>query len=238
MSSKAFHFKNFSVAQDRCTHKVGTDGVLLGSWVNIREDDKLLLDVGTGCGLIALMLAQRTHAGVHIDAIDIEERDVQQAIINIAKSPWQHRILPWHIALQEFSPPHQYDLIVSNPPFFVNSLVPPDQKRTLARHAQSLSFDELINHTIRLLSPHGRFALVLPYNEANHFSLLATAKNLFPLRKTSFRSRSHKPVERLLIEFSLENRVAQTSEVLLYEDGGDNWTEAYRLLTRDFYLRS
>jgi tRNA1Val (adenine37-N6)-methyltransferase len=238
MSSKPFHFKRFSVAQDHSTHKVGTDGVLLGSWVNIREADKRMLDIGTGCGLIALMLAQRSRPGIHIDAIDIEERDVQQAIVNVAKSPWADKVFLWHVALQDFIPPNQYDLIVSNPPFFVNSLKPPEEKRTRARHAQSLSFEDLVNHVVRLLSPQGRFAAVLPYTEANQFSALASGKNLFVLRQASFRARSTKPVERVLMEFCLENKSVEKSEFVLYEEGGDNWTEAYRSLTRDFYLKA
>ena len=236
MGAKHFHFKRFSVAHDRCSHKVGTDGVLLGSWVNIKQHDKFLLDIGTGCGLIALMLAQRSKEDVRIDAIEIEKNDAGQARENIASSPWPQRVTVIQQAIESFAATRQYDLIVSNPPYFSKSLLPPDQHRTRARHTQSLTFENLLGSAKNLLAPDGRFAVILPSVESMRFTDLAAALQLFPLRRTTFQSRQHKPIERVLIEFSGENvRPEETSLILYGEDG--NWTDAYIDLTKEFYLK-
>jgi tRNA1Val (adenine37-N6)-methyltransferase len=237
MTSKPFQFKRFIVADDHCTHKVGTDGVLLGAWVRVLSTDRFLLDVGTGSGLIALMLAQRSDSGSHIDAVDVGEAEVQQAIDNVTRSPWPEKITLWNTSLQEFSSPGRYDLIVSNPPFFVNSLQPPEIRRSSARHAHSLPFDELLQNVVRLLAPGGRFGVILPYQEALDFTERALLHQLFPSRITSFRARKNKPVERILSEFCFEKKNVESSELVLYEEGS-TWSESYKSLTRDFYLRA
>jgi len=223
------------VAHDQCTHKVGTDGVLLGSWVTISPEDRRMLDIGTGSGLISLMLAQRTAPQVTIDAIEIEKRDAAQAQRNVANSPWPSKVRIIAAAAQDFSPGIQYDLIVSNPPYFINSLLPPDTNRSRARHTHSLSFEELLNTVARLLRPTGRFALILPNAEGNGFIKLAEANKLYPIRKFTFRSRLIKPVERLLIEFSFNPIGLQEGEIILYSEGSE-WTHEYRKLTGEFYL--
>jgi tRNA1Val (adenine37-N6)-methyltransferase len=235
MGVKPFQFKLFSVAHDRCTHKVGTDGVLLGSWVTIQQHDNLILDIGTGSGLIALMLAQRSKNDVHIDAIEMERTDAEQAKENIANSPWPGKITVITEAVQQYASTRPYDLIVSNPPFFLNSLLPPGEKRTKARHTQSLTFEELLDTVNRLLAPEGRFALILPHAEGLRFIELARKTNLLPFRKTTFRSRRHKPVERLLIEFSRKNVEMIESDIILYANDED-WTAEYQELTGAFYL--
>ena len=237
MGSKPFQFKQFSVEDGGSTHKVGTDGVLLGSWVEVYGQDNSLLDIGTGCGLIAIMLAQRTHAGARIDAVEIQEDDAEQAIENVVSCPWPEKIRVWRTAIQDYAPARVYDLIVSNPPFFINSLSPPDQKRGQARHTHTLSFDDLLIAVNRLISPDGRFATILPYGEANDFINVASGYELFPARLTTFRSRSHKPVERLLMEFVHSTSTCEQTELVLYEHG-EVWSEAYRSLTKDFYLRA
>jgi len=236
MSSKLFRFKQFSISDDRCSHKVGTDAVLLGSWVNIQENDRLLLDIGTGSGVIALMLAQRSHTDARIDAIEIETEDAQQALMNTTQSPWPEKVNICRTALQDFSPGTGYDLIVSNPPFFVDSLLPPDRKRGQARHAHTLSFGDLLVGVKRLLKPQGRFALILPVAEGREFIMRATGHELFAFRTSAFRARAHKPVERLLIEFSQNQRKPEESEIVLYGDG-DKWSEGYCSLTKEFYLK-
>ena len=237
MGAKHFHFKHFSLAHDRCSHKVGTDGVLLGSWVNIKQHDKFLLDIGTGCGLIALMLAQRSKEDVRIDAVEIEKKDAGQARENIASSPWAQKVTVINQSIESFSATRQYDLIVSNPPYFSNSLLPPDQHRTRARHTQSLTFENLLASAKRLLSPEGRFSVILPFVEGMRFTSVAAALQLFPVRRTTFQSRQQKPIERVLIEFSGENvRPDETSLILYGEDG--NWTDEYIGLTKEFYLRN
>jgi tRNA1Val (adenine37-N6)-methyltransferase len=237
MGSKPFQFKKFSIAQELCTHKVGTDGVLLGAWVNISSTDNSVLDIGTGSGLIALMLAQRVSDGATIDAIDLEVRNVQEAKENVQRSPWPEKVRVQHTSLQKFFPAARYDLIVSNPPYFVSSLLSPDEKRTLARHTQKLSFEELLENAARLLSKSGRFAVILPYVEGLGFIQLARRYDLFPLRQATFRSRLHKPPERLVMELSPEAGQPEDQDIILYANG-DEWSEQYKRLTCDFYLNA
>jgi tRNA1Val (adenine37-N6)-methyltransferase len=235
MGSKSFQFKQFNVAQNQCTHKVGTDGVLLGAWVNVNSSPKSILDVGTGTGLISMMLAQRTDAEARIDAIEIQAEDANQARENVQRSPWPHKIHVHNIALQDFLPETTYDLVISNPPYFVNSWLPPEPKRSYARHSESLSFDDLLVHGHRLLSPNGRLAVITPYEEGLNFINLARSLKLFPVRRTAFRSRPQKPVERLLLEFSAAGQPEAETQIVLYGEG-DAWTDEYKCLTREFYL--
>lgn len=235
MASKPFHFKQFTVGQKSSTHKVGTDGVLLGAWVQVAGEINNILDIGTGSGLITLMLAQQTAPATRIDGIEIEEQDVLQARENVQHSPWPQKIIIHHIALQEFFPEKKYDLIVSNPPYFINSWLPPEKKRTQARHTQSLSFESLLANTTRLLASQGRLVVILPFVEGSGFIDLAESFQLFLNRKTSFRSRSHKPVERLLLEFSFSQTTTNESDLVLYSEG-EIWSEAYKELTHEFYL--
>ena len=236
MGAKPFYFKQFTVLQDNATHKVGTDGVLLGAWVQILNGDKHILDIGSGTGLIALMLAQRTASDVRITAIEIDAADAHQASQNVESSPWREKISVHHRSLQNFLPQDKYDLIVSNPPYFLNSWLPPDTKRRQARHTAHLPFPELLEHTARLLSEHGRFAVILPNTEGLQFVHLARGHRLFPVRRTAFRSRANKPVERLLMEFAYDGEPASEGELVLY-DQGQTWSEAYWELTKDFYLK-
>lgn len=237
MASEPFRFKRFQVQDKGATHKVGTDGVLLGSWVSILDTDRLLLDIGTGSGVIALMLAQRTRDDAHIDAIDIELSDVLQAQMNATQSPWSHKVTVHHTPLQNFSTGLRYDVIVSNPPFFINSLQPPEKRRSQARHTLSLSFEDLISASMRLLQPQGRMAIVLPHREGEDFLSMASDAGFFPARITAFRSRRHKPIERLLLEFSQQPGPISRTELILHSDGAE-WSPEYRALTRDFYLRT
>lgn len=236
MGSEPFHFKQFRIAQNQCTHKVGTDGVLLGAWVQVKEEDKNILDIGTGSGLIALMLAQRTRPATRIDAVEIETRDAQQAMENVQQSPWPEKITIYKALVQRFNPEKEYDLIVSNPPYFENSWLPPEEKRSQARHTHQLSFQDLLITATRLLTKQGRLAVILPYFEGLKFLDLAQSFHLFPIRKTVFRSRAHKPVERLLLELAYEGKLEAEQEIILYESG-ENWSEEYKKLTREFYLR-
>lgn len=235
MESKPFKFKNFSVAQDRTTHKVGTDSVLLGAWVNIRQNDKFVLDIGTGSGVIALMLAQRTNQEAKIDAVDIEANDVEQATENAWTSPWPDKIAVYLAPVQQFEPQRHYDLIVTNPPYFVNSLLPPDKKRSRARHTNTLPFEDLLKSISRLLDNRGRAAVILPPAEGSRFLKLAQTFKLFPIRKTSFRSRPHKPVERLLLELAFEGECSTEGELILYAESR-TWAPDYQDLVKEFYI--
>ena len=216
--------------------KVGTDGVLLGAWAAVRPQDERILDVGTGTGLIALMLAQRA-PGALVTGVDID--DVSQAGENAAASPWGDRVVFRQCPVQEFEAPEPFDLIVSNPPFFVDSLTCPDEGRTTARHAVHLPFDELRDAVLRLLAPGGRFAVVLPTTEADRF-LGTSFGQLGLLRRTDVRTTPRRPAKRALMEFSRAGETAAApdlSELVIGTGQHECYTPEYRALTRDFYLK-
>ncbi len=228
-----FDFKQFSVHHDRSAMKVGTDGVLLGAWADIKNS-KRILDVGTGSGVIALMLAQRTQEEIHIDAIDISLTDCEQARENIAQSPWPNKISVHHSSLQFFESDY-YDLIVSNPPYFINSYKPPTAGRTNARHTETLGHHELLLHAKRLLNSAGSLAVVLPFTEANQLQEIALHNGWHWARKCTFQSRVNKPIERVLLELQLVGGSLNEETLVLY-DKNSEWSPAYRNLTKDFYL--
>jgi tRNA1Val (adenine37-N6)-methyltransferase len=214
--------------------KVGTDGVLLGAWTNL-INTTYILDIGTGTGVIALMLAQRAKQAI-IDAVEIEQEAFEDATENIASSPWADRIRVHHHSIQDFNSTTQFDLIVSNPPFFQNSFKPPDAKRGVARHTQHLTFPELLNTVKKFLAPSGKLSIILPYTEGLEFITLASTYRFHCSRKWSFRTRAEKPIERWLLEFSNMKVVPEEGEILLYKNE-DEWSDGYKELTRDFYLK-
>ena len=230
---KQFHFKQFSVRHDRSGMKVGTDGVLLGAWVTL-TNEKNILEIGTGSGVIALVLAQRTPPQTHIEAIEPDQSSCLDALENFSSCPWKDRIALHQTRLQNFQSNNLFELIVSNPPYFQDSQKPPDSRRELARHTESLSFTDLLEGADRLLTPAGRLAIILPVAEAIQFKQLATS-NFYVIRTCQFRSRQHKPVERILFEFSRQSQVEKEEVLTLYEEG-DRWTHEYNKLTRPFYL--
>jgi tRNA1Val (adenine37-N6)-methyltransferase len=229
-----FRFKQFTIQQGKSTHKVGTDGVLLGAWASV-ENVNRVLDIGTGTGLISLMIAQRTSDNVLIDAVELLEEDAMQAKINFDNSPWRARVSTHTGAVQNFRAPYKYDLIISNPPFFMNSWTPPDEKRSQARHTSTLNFKELIDVILRSLSDQGRFSIILPNSEGKEFTKLAAINSLYCQRLCEFRTRTNKPIERWMMEFAFQPKTLFREELLLYAEG-NNWSEQYRNLTRDFYL--
>jgi tRNA1Val (adenine37-N6)-methyltransferase len=235
-SGTHFHFKQFTVRHDRSTMKVGTDGVLLGAWADI-ANSKHILDIGTGSGVIALMLAQRTASDVMIDAVEVEKEDAEQAEENVEHSPWPQRIKVHASSIQNYKSDELYDLIVSNPPYFNNSAKPPNEKRIQARHTTTLPYDVLLRHVKQLLKPSGKLAVILPFTEGIEFETLASQEDLFCVRKTAFRTRREKPIERWLMEFSQSKKMLVEHEILLYNDGLE-WSDDYLRLTRDFYLKA
>lgn len=215
--------------------KVGTDSVLLGAWTKV-ERAKHILDIGTGNGTIALMLAQRSGANATIDAVEIENVDALQAAENFVQSPWRSKIHLYHTAIQNFFPNKRYDLIISNPPYFNNSQRPPDEKRQRARHTICLTYDDLIKSVVRLLDEQGTFNLVLPFVEGSQFISHALLARLYCSRQYAFKTRSEKPIERLLLEFRRNEQPIETGEIVLYKTGSE-WSEEYTNLTHDFYLK-
>lgn len=177
--------------------KVGTDGVLIGAWAGVRPSDARILDIGTGTGLIALMMAQRV-ASAHVIGVDVD--DVEQARANADASPWSDRVSFVQCPVQEYAPAEPFDLIVSNPPFFVDSLTCPDAGRTAARHAVLLPYDALCDAVVRLLAPAGRFAVILPVAEAERFFARCRGK-LRPTRRTDVRTTPRRAPKRALLEF-------------------------------------
>ena len=161
-----FQFKQFSIQQDRCAMKIGTDGVLLGAWCPVGHHPFSILDVGAGTGVIALMLAQRSSAE-QIDAIEIEEEAYEQCVDNFENSPWGDRLFCFHAGLDEFmdEPEDEYDLIVSNPPFYTDDYKSEDAARDLARFVDALPFEDLIEAASLLLSEKGVLAVIIPFKE-------------------------------------------------------------------------
>ena len=196
---------------------------------------KKIIDIGTGSGVIALMLAQRSDADSHVDAIELLGQDAKQAAENVAASAWSLKISVIHTALQDFWPATRYDLILCNPPYFSGSLLPPGESRSVARHDQALEQSELISAVERLLSPVGRFCVILPAAGGELFIQLSESRKLFLHRHTRFFSRTQKPQERSLFEFRFDFHKVDEDVLVLYESGGQ-WTEEYACLTHDFYL--
>jgi tRNA1Val (adenine37-N6)-methyltransferase len=230
-----FHFKQFSIQHDKATHKVGTDGVLLGAWVDV-STPKRILDVGTGSGVIALMIAQRTGSSVLIDGVEIQEADAAQASQNVARSPWANRVRIHHTSIEDFDGFNSYDLIVSNPPFFVNSSMPPIHARGVARHTNELTFESLLIAAKKLLNGDGRLGIILPLEESKIFSSMAVSDGYFLNRTMRVKSRPDKPIERVLMEFSRVEKPLQSESLTIHDEGND-WSEDYQALTREFYSK-
>ncbi len=235
MSQNDFRFKQFVVRQDRCAMKVGTDGVLLGSWVHPGKA-KRILDIGTGTGLIALMMAQRSEG--QIDAIDIDSDATAQAEENFESSPWSDRLKAIPQSLQEFAShrPERYDLIVSNPPYFMGAHPAPSEARNVARHMdESLSIEELASCVKTLLSPEGRFCLILPFMEGMKFREYAEQNGLFATHLTKVKTKIEKQEKRLMMEFML-HRKGEVEDELVIQEEDMSYTKEYIDLTNDFYM--
>jgi tRNA1Val (adenine37-N6)-methyltransferase len=215
--------------------KVGTDGVLLGAWVDCKNAIQIL-DVGTGTGLIAMMLAQRSFARIH--AVEVDTTAARQAEENIRESPWKNRIAVFPIPFQniELTGKQRYDLIVSNPPYFQHSLKPPHESRGIARHTDTLPFTDLINGSIRILNPKGKLAVILPVAEGDQFILMAEKVGLFCQQKTIVIPRPGAEPKRLLISFGLDAVPCITSELLIETETRHAYSKEYIELTKDFYL--
>lgn len=233
-----FQFKQFSVKQNKTAMKVGTDGVLLGTWAPIDHNPFSVLDIGAGTGIIALMLAQRTHAE-QIDALEIDEDAYEQAVDNFENSPWGDRLFCFHAGLDEFidEPEDEYDLIVSNPPFYSEDYKTDNEQRDLARFQDAMPFEELIEAADLLLSENGIFAIILPYKEEENFIALAKESELYPIKITRVKGTPKSEIKRSLLAFSRN----ETSEIeineLIIEIDRHVYTAEYTELTKEFYLK-
>ena len=217
--------------------KVGTDGVLLGAWIDVSFGPDSILDIGTGTGLIALQLAQRSDASL-IDALEIEPGAYEEAVENFENSDWSDRLFCYHASLQEFAGEmdEKYDLIVSNPPFYNSTFKELDSKRAAARHTFSLSFTELLQATASLLSKKGKAAFIIPFAEEENFLSIAAKQHLFPERITRVKGNPAAPVKRSLIELRFQKQQPQ-SDTLIIEKSRHIYTKEYTGLVKDFYLK-
>lgn len=242
-----FKFKQFTIQQDRCAMKIGTDGVLLGAWVSLKNNPDSILDIGAGTGIISLQLAQRSMAS-SIDAIEIEPDAFEQCVENFEASPWGDRLFCFHASAQEFASSstedpeelyeieEKYDLIISNPPFYTDKNNSKEQSRNSARSTDSLPFQELISIAANLLSEKGVFALILPKKEEANFINLASEVGLYPKRICRVRGTDASEVKRSLLEFSSETKKPILEELTI-EISRHNYTKEYIALVKDFYLK-
>lgn len=233
-----FTFKQFSVQQDKTAMKVGTDGVLLGAWVPIHHNPFSVLDIGAGTGIIALMLAQRTNAE-QIDALEIDEEAYEQAVENFENSPWRDRLFCFHAGLDEFieEPEDEYDLIISNPPFYSENYKTENEQRDLARFQDAMPFEELIEAADLMLSENGVFAVILPYKEEQSFIALAKESELYPVKITRVKGTPTSDIKRSLLAFSRNEILNIAIDVLIIETDRHIYTPEYIELTKDFYLK-
>lgn len=231
-----FQFKQFKIIQENSAMKVGTDGALLGAWVNV-ANAKSALDVGAGTGLIALMLAQRSLAKVV--GIEIEKNAAEEADSNVQSSPWKDRVAIENISFQNFENNcnYKFDLIVSNPPFFKNSYKNEVKNRAIARHNDLLPFPELINGAESLLNETGRLAVILPNIQGKEFIELAKHKGLFLARLTEVKPNAKKETNRYLMEFTKKEASLKKDYLTIYNESGSGYTEMYKEITHEFYLK-
>lgn len=234
MGNNYFRFKQFVIKQESAAMKVGTDGVLLGAWADV-ENANSVLDIGTGSGLIALMIAQRCKA--RISSIEIDMPSALQANYNFEQSQWGDRLSVDTISLQEYSKKHtaNFDLIVSNPPYFNRSLKSPSPRRTLTRHTDELDHTELLEGVSNLLNPDGRFCAVFPYTEGNLFIGEANNHGLYCNKKMFVQTKPNKSILRILLEFSFYEKLYQENTISIHNNEGE-YTADYKKLTADFYL--
>lgn len=232
-----FNFKEFSVIQDRCAMKIGTDGVLLGAWTSLHHNPESILDIGAGTGLIALMLAQRSSDAV-IDAIEIDADAYEQCVENFEASAWGNRLYCYHAGLDEFidEVEDSYASVVCNPPFYTENVSSGNTQRDRARQTEFLPFDLLLKGVSVLLAENGSFSTVLPFKEKDNFITLAARYILFPNRCLHVKGNATAETKRVLLQFT---RLEQTLSIneLIIETARHCYTADYVNLTKDFYLK-
>lgn len=233
-----FSFKKFSVNQDRTAMKIGTDGVLLGAWSPIPENAFSVLDIGAGTGIIALMLAQRSNAE-QIDAVEIDEYAYEQATENFENSPWSDRLFCFHAGLDELieEPEDEYDLIISNPPFYTENYKTEDTQRDLARFEDAMPFEMLVEAADLLLSENGIFSVIIPFKEEENFLALAKEFELYPMKITRVKGTPTSEIKRSLLAFKRFETLVIEIDELVIETDRHVYTAEYIALTKDFYLK-
>lgn len=241
MPNTFFRFKQFTVHQDRSAMKICTDACLFGAWVanQVRGDKSVgkILDIGSGTGLLGLMLAQAVDA--QIDAVEIDADAYQQTVENFKASPWTDRMHVYNNAVQQFQPGYRYNFIISNPPFYDNDLRSPDNRRNLAHHSIALKFEELLNAITSLLAEGGRAALLLPYEKYSGYEKLIVKANMNIEKKVAVKQSQKHNCFRVM--YLLNRRkdyvnAGMAVEAISIKDASNNYTNTFSALLSDYYL--
>jgi tRNA1Val (adenine37-N6)-methyltransferase len=236
VANNYFQFKEFTIHQNKCAMKVCTDACLLGAFVADSIQSKPinnLLDIGTGTGLLSLLLAQKINTA--IDAVEIDPSAYEQAKENIALSPWKESIHIFNSGIVYFTTDYKYDFIISNPPFFEADLKSDDEKKNFAKHDTSLTLPELLNSINRLLSPDGSFAVLLPYHRVEYFINESKKYSFHLVNKVSVKQTPKHPYFRAILLFSRVKTVLHTNEICIKNDVG-NYSQEFTALLKDYYL--
>ncbi|NRB60563.1 MAG: methyltransferase [Winogradskyella sp.] len=235
--NKPFKFKQFTIQQDRCAMKIGTDSVLLGAWTSVKHNPYSVLDIGAGTGILSLIIAQRSFAE-QIEAIEIDDNAFEQCSENFENSPWNDRLFCYHAALLEFveEVDDAFDLIICNPPFYSEDYKTNDASRDLARFNDAMPFEHIIYAVAHLLSENGLFSIVIPYKEEQKLIDLAKKVGLSAKRILHVKGNPTTDIKRSLIEFSAQDCTTEIKELII-ETGRHQYTEDYINLTKDFYLK-
>jgi tRNA1Val (adenine37-N6)-methyltransferase len=235
MTNNYFNFKQFSINQDKSAFKVGTDGVLLGACADI-EGVGRILDIGSGTGLISMMLAQRCDA--ELTAIEPDQDSFIQMYDNFRQCKWHERLKAVHTTLQNFDKEEvKFDLIVTNPPYFTDSLKNPDPRKSAARHSDSLTPDEILRGVLKFMDEEGSFQLILPYVEGNIFIALANKYGLYCNSILKIRPLPSSEIRRMILKFSKIQKKPVESFLTIEHGRRHEFTEEYINLTKEFYLK-
>lgn len=230
-----FRFKNFSLQHHKSSMKVGTDAVLLGAWADV-ENSKKILDIGTGCGIIALMLAQRSNS--NIDALDIDKESYIESLENFSSSLWKERLNSYNISLQKFAENKfsEYDLIVSNPPYFKSSFKPEISSRLNARHDVALTTEDLLFYSSKLIKPDGKLCFIFPYEDMEMFKMTANSYGLYCNKSLLIRPNEEGTYIRCILQLEKIKKENIIYEMSIEKDKRHEYTDEYKNLTKDFYI--
>ncbi|HMN06270.1 MAG TPA: methyltransferase [Flavobacteriales bacterium] len=234
MPNDFFRFKQFTIRQDRCALKVGTDGVLLGAWTEYR-DARRILDIGTGTGVLALIAAQR-NGKAQVEAVELDPASAQQARENVAESPWQRRVQVHEADIRNWKPDHLFDLILCNPPFYKDHPASSDSRAAKARHEGTLDLEALVQAIDRLGTGTVRASLILPLHRLDELEDVAGRMGLSAMRRCFVYHVPHKPAKRALVELARREKGDAAQEELVIHDGQGGYTWAYRALLEDLEL--